>query len=137
MADVDGEGDGDGDGWVTPEDCDDARSDVHPGAADVPYDEVDQDCDGADLVDVDGDGWAGIAAGGEDCDDAVAEVHPEAEEVCGDLRDGNCDGEVDEACRSEVGPPEAGGFSWVCGTPADASGILALAAAAWVAWRSR
>ncbi|MEZ4239154.1 MAG: Ig-like domain-containing protein [Myxococcota bacterium] len=57
--------DQDGDGWGTPEfvlarcvqpvnyvaatgDCDDTRRNVHPNAAEVPGDGVDQDCDGSD-----------------------------------------------------------------------------------------
>jgi hypothetical protein len=50
----DGEGgagacDGDGDGYAA-DDCDDARVEIHPGAAEVCGDDVDQDCSGADLV---------------------------------------------------------------------------------------
>ena len=51
-------------------DCDDGEGGVHPGAAEVPYDGVDQDCSGEDLVDVDGDGEPAVEAGGADCDDA-------------------------------------------------------------------
>jgi hypothetical protein len=115
MATVDGEDDLDGDGWAGAEDCDDARSDVHPGAVEVPYDGVDQDCDGFDLVDRDGDGHAGLPAGGDDCADGDAGVHPDAVEVCGDLRDQDCDGAVDDACDTAIGPPDPGGFAWVCG----------------------
>ena len=38
--------DGDGDGVAPPEDCDDARADVHPGALDLPGDTLDADCMG-------------------------------------------------------------------------------------------
>lgn len=41
-------GDGDGDGVPAPTDCDDARPDVYPGAADLEGDGVDQSCDGVD-----------------------------------------------------------------------------------------
>jgi hypothetical protein len=51
-------------------DCDDGDPAVHPGAEEIPYDGVDNDCQGGDLVDVDGDGHAAVEAGGEDCDDA-------------------------------------------------------------------
>ena len=117
MAAVDGEDDVDGDGWEAPDDCDDTRDEVYPGAVEVAYDGVDQDCDGSDLVDVDGDGWVGRAVGGDDCDDAAADVNPAGDEVCGDLRDGDCDGTVDEGCAAEVGSPETEGFAWVCGPP--------------------
>jgi hypothetical protein len=61
----------------------------------VPYDGLDQDCDGADLVDVDGDGWAAVEAGGEDCDDTDAAQFPGADEFCNG-EDDDCDGSVDE-----------------------------------------
>ncbi|GDX79956.1 hypothetical protein LBMAG42_17670 [Deltaproteobacteria bacterium] len=69
----------------------------HP---ELPYDGVDQDCDGADLADTDGDGypWDGVP-GGTDCDDADAAVNPGATEVC-DWVDQDCDGLVDDG----VGP---------------------------------
>lgn len=53
----------DGDGSPASEDCDDNDEYSNPDAGDVPYDGVDQDCDGADLVDVDGDGYIGDGAG--------------------------------------------------------------------------
>lgn len=56
--------DADGDGaklGVQPKDCDDNNPDRYPGNTEVPYDGVDNDCDGFDLVDVDGDTYPGIA----------------------------------------------------------------------------
>jgi hypothetical protein len=106
--------DPDGDGSPWPEDCDQDRADVHPGAVEA-CNGLDDDCDGetdpADaegcLVayeDLDGDGVAGterclcdvagLVASAEDCDDTRAEVHPGAEEVCNGLDD-NCDGTTD------------------------------------------
>jgi hypothetical protein len=38
--------DGDGDGVPTDEDCDDQNADIYPGAADVPGNPVDENCDG-------------------------------------------------------------------------------------------
>ncbi|MCB9683044.1 MAG: FG-GAP repeat protein [Alphaproteobacteria bacterium] len=99
----DADGDGHGDaataqeacgvppGWATTsDDCDDAVGTIHPGAVDVPYDGLDQDCSGADVTDVDGDGYPG-GAHGTDCDDTRAVVHPGAVEVCGDGIDQDCD----------------------------------------------
>ena len=73
-------------------DCDDTDSDVSPNAPDSPYDGVDQDCDGLDLVDADADGWAAIAAGGADCDDGNANINPQGDDVPNDGIDQDCDG---------------------------------------------
>jgi len=90
--------DRDGDGLSTPDgDCDDTDATVHPGAVEVPYDGVDQDCDGADLLDADGDGWDSDLAGGTDCDDTDPSVHPDGVELCLDGVDNDCDGFVDWA----------------------------------------
>ncbi len=76
-------------------DCDDTDADAWPGADEVPYDGIDQDCDGDDLTDVDGDGFEGEDAGGTDCDDTDSGTHPGAAEVA-DGVDQDCDGTVDE-----------------------------------------
>jgi hypothetical protein len=94
------------------DDCDDTDDTVHPGAVELPGDEVDQDCDGAETcyADLDADGYrteetvasvdatcdgegeapAGRPAG--DCDDAEPLVHPGADELAGDGIDNDCDG---------------------------------------------
>ncbi len=80
-----------------PEDCDDGVRGVYPGADEVPYDGVDQDCDGADVTDVDGDGHDGGAAG-DDCHDGDPAVHPGAAEIPCDGLDNDCDeGTLDAA----------------------------------------
>lgn len=94
-------------------DCDDSTDLAHPGAAEVPDDGFDQDCDGIDSItcrpDGDGDGFGGgetyIDPDGsceeegqrpswdfEDCDDADPGVYPGAEEVADDGVDQDCDG---------------------------------------------
>lgn len=50
-------------------DCDDANVDANPAAVDIPYDGIDNDCDGEDLVDVAADGFVAEQVGGTDCDD--------------------------------------------------------------------
>lgn len=64
--------DEDGDGFHAAEDCDDGDATVHPGAAEVWYDGIDQGCDGGGDGDADGDGEAARGHGGYDCDDADA-----------------------------------------------------------------
>jgi hypothetical protein len=87
------EGDADGDGVRVPADCNDTNPAIHPGAADVPDDGVDQDCAGGDATnrDRDGDGFPRPL----DCDDANAAVHPGAREVIGNDVDENCDGVIE------------------------------------------
>jgi hypothetical protein len=90
------EPDQDRDCFVTDLDCDDSDPQVHPGAEELPYDGIDQDCDGADLADLDGDGFDG-GPSGPDCDDSHPGVHPGAEEAEGcNERDDDCDGIIDE-----------------------------------------
>lgn len=76
-------------------DCDDEDPDAFPGADEVPYDGVDQDCDGVDLNDVDGDG----SPYEEDCDDDDPSRSPDLYEVCDDDIDNDCDEEVDDDCK--------------------------------------
>ncbi len=72
-------------------DCDDANADRRPGNPEVPYDGVDQDCDGADADDLDADGYAALEAGGTDCDDTDPAVHPGATEAWADgFTDNDC-----------------------------------------------
>ena len=86
--------DADCDGFAASVDCDDTDAEVHPDAEEIPYDGVDQDCDGADLTDVDGDGFDAAEVGGEDCDDQRDDVNPEALEIpCND---------VDEDCNTTM-----------------------------------
>jgi len=84
--------DGDSDGFFEDLDCDDADDQVFPGAPEVPYDGLDQDCDGLDATDLDNDGEDAQAAGGLDCNDANPGIHTGATEVWYDGIDQNCDG---------------------------------------------
>ena len=86
------EGDADGDGVRRPADCDDTNPAIHPGAADIPDDGIDQDCSGTDAtnLDIDGDGSPRPL----DCDDANPRIHPGAREIVGNSVDENCDTEA-------------------------------------------
>jgi len=84
--------DGDEDGYSADVDCDDDVAAVNPGAEEVWYDGVDQDCDGND-ADADGDGYERL----EECDDTDAAVHPGAAEVWYDGVDQDCDDNDNDA----------------------------------------
>ena len=84
-------------------DCDDSDPDIHPNAAEICGDGIDQDCSGADLAcevtctDVDGDGYfvEGGDCGAVDCDDSDTSVNPGATEIC-DSQDNDCDDDIDD-----------------------------------------
>ena len=82
-------------------DCDDGNPARHPGGVEVPYDGIDQDCDGADLIDVDGDGYPALLVGGFDCDDEDTAVYPNATETWEDgFVDNDCDPGTEGALRA-------------------------------------
>ncbi|MFO0692449.1 MAG: putative metal-binding motif-containing protein [Polyangiales bacterium] len=111
-----------GDAGTSQGDCDDANSNVHPGAAEQ-CNGVDDNCngqleDGAPQVtcykdnDKDGyhdatmmmtatctcpDGYILPNAAGADCNDNNVQVHPGAPEQCNNFIDDNCNGQTDEA----------------------------------------
>ena len=74
----------------------------HPGAEDLFRDGVDQDCSGADGIDLDGDGFAAASVGGPDCDDNDPLFNPLAIDDVGDDMDQNCDG-LDGVDRDQDG----------------------------------
>ena len=73
------------------DDCDDADGAVYPGATEIWYDGVDQDCAEDDDYDADADGYKSDAYEGADCDDEDADVHPGATDTWYDGVDSDCD----------------------------------------------
>jgi RHS repeat-associated protein len=101
-----GDLDRDGDGFTPNQgDCDDTKPTVHPGAIDIPGNDVDENCDGADAVDprtLDGDG-DGFSSANGDCDDENAAIHPGADDVPGNGIDEDCNG-ADSVADDEIAP---------------------------------
>ncbi|MCA9580115.1 MAG: putative metal-binding motif-containing protein, partial [Myxococcales bacterium] len=93
-------------------DCNDANPDVNPGAVEICYDGIRQDCLPAGLNDCDADGFDGN--GGPDCDDLSAAVNPNASEICDGL-DNDCDGDTDEGNPGAGQPCPIGGGAGQCG----------------------
>lgn len=113
--------DADGDGVAGADgDCDDSNKSIRPGANDIPYDGIDQDCSGSDLSDVDGDGYNG-GTGGTDCNDSVALIHPDANEICGDGIDQDCNGS-DPSC--DLADIDKDGYTVVTGDCNDADASI-------------
>jgi hypothetical protein len=75
-------------------DCDDGNNAVHPGAVELAYNGIDDDCNPATPDDdLDQDGFVST----QDCDDNNAGINPNMIEVCGDGIDQDCSG-ADLSC---------------------------------------
>jgi hypothetical protein len=129
------DGAGEADATAPTGDCAPTDGAIHPGAAELVGDGVDQDCDGVESCYVDADNDGVRASGGTvasvdsdcddageapstdadgDCDDAAASVYPGAPEVVGDGMDQDCDG--GEVCYLDA---DADGYR---GNPASTMG---------------
>jgi len=74
-------------------DCNDTDSAINPWAAEVPYNGIDENCNGlTDDDDIDGDGYSKVY----DCIDTQPSIHPGAVEVPYNGVDENCNGAADD-----------------------------------------
>ena len=82
--------DNDGDGFNQRSDCNDGSAAINPIAPDAPDNGVDENCDGADAVnlDRDADGFPRPA----DCNDGNPAIRPGIKDIPGNKVDENCDG---------------------------------------------
>jgi hypothetical protein len=64
-------------------DCDDDDDAIHPGASEIFYDGIDENCSGGSDYDADGDGFDSAAHGGDDCNDGNPNAHPGADDPPG------------------------------------------------------
>ena len=100
--DTNGEGrDADGDGITLEQgDCDDNDAAAFPGATEIWYDGLDQDCSGGSDFDQDGDGYDREA----ECDDTDAAIYPDASvaDTWYDGVDQDCDGNDGDQDRKSV-----------------------------------
>jgi hypothetical protein len=122
------------DGATVPGDCNDDDPRMSSLNAEIPYDGVDNDCDGADLLDVDDDRFAGIARAdyealgglawptglndGVDCNDEDGAINPDATEIFYDGVDQNCDEACDYDADDDGFADRRQGQGNDCGLPA-------------------
>jgi hypothetical protein len=97
---MDNDGDGyalDGKGDNEGVDCDDTDPEINPGAEEIWYDGINQNCDKQHDYDQDDDGYYANVEGDRapDCDDTNNEIHPGADDDWYDGTDSDCAGNDD------------------------------------------
>lgn len=134
-----GAADDDNDGYAENIDCNDKDAAIHPGATEVSFDRVDQDCNGFETcyVDYDGDGYGppsaitnqgnpscsgstgfgtSFAYKGGDCNDNNPSAYPGGTETIGDGIDQDCD--THDKCYQDLDDDEYGSGATVTSTNA-------------------